>query len=75
MKILIHSETNERTIKRNLGRSEYSYYFVLRDFRPLLERLGEVIEVFEPETEVDAIWTKATVANETCVFLCSDCVA
>ena len=31
MLIIIHSETNKTTIRQNLGRPEYSYYFVLRN--------------------------------------------
>ncbi|BAP25365.1 hypothetical protein NCGM1900_6311 [Pseudomonas aeruginosa] len=38
MLIIIHSETNKTTIRQNLGRPEYSYYFVLKEFRPLLEQ-------------------------------------
>ncbi len=48
MLIIIHSETNQHTINRNLGRSEYSYYFVLKEYRPVLERLGRVVEVADP---------------------------
>ena len=55
MLIIIHSETNQHTIAQNLGRSEYSYYFVLKEYRPVLERLGRVIEVSDPQTEVDAL--------------------
>ena len=39
MLIIIHSETNRHTIAQNLGRSEYSYYFVLKEYRPVLERI------------------------------------
>ena len=53
MLILIYSETNQRTIAQNLGRSEYSYYFVLKEYRPVLERLGTVVEVTDPDEEVD----------------------
>ena len=37
MLILVHSPTNAHTLAHNLGRAEYSYYFVLKEFRPLLE--------------------------------------
>ncbi|MDI7138693.1 glycosyltransferase family 1 protein, partial [Pseudomonas aeruginosa] len=45
MLMLIPSETNKPTIRQNLGRPEYSYYFVLKEFRPLLEEIGQVVEV------------------------------
>ena len=39
MLIIIYSETNQSNILENLGKPEYSYYFVLKEFRPVLERL------------------------------------
>ena len=69
MLIIIHSETNQHTITQNLGRSEYSYYFVLKEYRPVLERLGRVVEVSDPQTEVDALYRDALSRGESCVFL------
>jgi len=69
MLIIIHSETNQHTISRNLGRSEYSYYFVLKEYRPVLERLGRVVEVMDPNTEVDALYAECQSRGEPCVFL------
>lgn len=69
MLIIIHSETNQHTIVSNLGRSEYSYYFVLKEYRPVLERLGRVVEVRDPETEVDALYFDCLARGQACVFL------
>ncbi len=69
MKILIYSEVTAASIARSLGMPEYSYYFVLREFRPVLERLGEVIAVDDPAREVDAHYAAARAAGERCVFL------
>jgi hypothetical protein len=69
MLIIIHSETNQHTIAQNLGRSEYSYYFVLKEYRPVLERLGRVVEVSDPQAEVDALYLDALSRGEDCVFL------
>ncbi|MGE7965081.1 glycosyltransferase [Pseudomonas sp. NPDC089918] len=69
MLIIIYSETNQRTIAQNLGRSEYSYYFVLKEYRPVLERLGRVVEVSDPQTEVDALYLDCLSRGEDCVFL------
>ncbi|WP_166222040.1 glycosyltransferase [Pseudomonas atagonensis] len=69
MLIIIHSETNQHTIAQNLGRSEYSYYFVLKEYRPVLERLGRVVEVADPQAEVDALYRECLARGEPCVFL------
>lgn len=69
MLIIIHSETNQHTIAQNLGRSEYSYYFVLKEYRPVLERLGRVVEVLDPQAEVDALYLECLGRGEPCVFL------
>ncbi len=69
MLIIIHSETNQHTIAQNLGRSEYSYYFVLKEYRPVLERLGRVVEVADPQREVDVLYRECLDRGEPCVFL------
>lgn len=69
MLILIHSETNQRTIRDNLGKPEYSYYFVLKEFRPILEQIGQVLEVTDPDTLVDALYDDCRARGEDCVFL------
>jgi glycosyltransferase involved in cell wall biosynthesis len=67
MKILIYSHTNESTIKKNYGMAEYSYYLVLKEFLPVLKKLGKVIIIADPESEVDAIYKKHIFGD--CVFL------
>jgi glycosyltransferase involved in cell wall biosynthesis len=69
MLILIHSETNKSTIAQNLGRSEYSYYFVLKEYRPVLERLGTVVDITDPDEQVDRLYLEALSRGEECVFL------
>jgi glycosyltransferase involved in cell wall biosynthesis len=69
MIFIVHSETNEATIEENLGQSEYSYHFVLKEFRPILQQLGKLITVIDPEHEVDDIYRSAARAGEACVFL------
>ncbi|MGV8865197.1 MAG: glycosyltransferase [Pseudomonas sp.] len=69
MLILIHSETNKSTISLNLGRSEYSYYFVLKEFRPVLEQLGTVVEITDPDEQVDRLYRESIGRGEECVFL------
>lgn len=69
MKFLVYSEVNAVNIATSLGKPEYSYYFVLREFLPVLQRLGEVVVVASPATEVDAHYERACVAGEACFFL------
>lgn len=69
MIIIIHSDKNESTIQQSLGKPEYSYYFVLKEFRPVLEKIGKVIVVDNPEKEVDVIYKASTQRGEHCVFL------
>lgn len=70
MKIIVHSSYSAQTIGANLGKAEYSYYFVLAGYLPALRRLGEVVTVDDPETEADAIYDAAKAKGEACVFLC-----
>ena len=69
MIFLIHSETESGNIVKNLGASEYSYYFVLKEFRPLLEEMGLVVAVSDPAQEADRIWDNAARHGEACMFL------
>lgn len=69
MLILIHSETNKSNIQQNLGRPEYSYYFVLKEFRPVLERLGQVLEISNPDEQVDRLYFDCQSRGEACIFL------
>jgi len=69
MIIIIYSETNSGSIASNLGLPEYSYYFVLKEFRPVLEQIGIVVAVSDPAREVDDIYRSAKAHGESCVFL------
>jgi len=69
MIIIIYSDTTACTIESNLGQPEYSYYFVLKEFRPVLEQLGIVVTVSDPRHEVDPIYRSALAHGESCVFL------
>ena len=69
MLIIIYSETNQSNILESLGKPEYSYYFVLKEFRPVLARLGRVVEVTRPDEEVDQLYADCLERDEDCVFL------
>lgn len=70
MIIIIHTSTPGGDLRHQLGRPEYSYRFVVEEFRPLLQELGTIIEVTDPEHEVDAIYADCQRNGESCVFLC-----
>ncbi len=69
MILLEHSAYDADTIERNLGFSEYSYWFVRKAFRPILQRFGVVVPIGRPEREVDAIYHSAHAHQEPCVFV------
>lgn len=69
MRFLVYSEVTAANISTSLGLPEYSYYFVLKEFTPVLEQLGEVTVVEDPAREVDPLYFKALAAGERCVFL------
>lgn len=69
MKFFVFSEISAARIASSLGASEYSYYFVLKEFLPVLQMLGEVVVVENPEAEVDQLYDIATAAGEDCLFL------
>ncbi len=51
MKFLVYSATTAATIESSLGSVDYSYYFVLQSFLPLLRRFGEVEVLSAPLDE------------------------
>ncbi len=69
LQLLIYSETTAATVSGNLGRAEYSYYFILEKYLPLLCRLGEVVYVSDPHREVDPLYRKALKRGRESVFL------
>lgn len=69
MIFLVHSETTADTLLRNLGQSEYSYYFVLKEFRPVLDSLGLVVPIADPLHEAGRVCRAAAARGEECCFL------
>lgn len=69
MQILVHSSTTSASVRDDLGKPEYSYYFVLKEYRPMLEELGTVVDVTDPATEVDPFYLDCRDRGEPCVFL------
>lgn len=69
MKILVYSAMNAETILQNFGEPEYSYFFVLREFMPVLQQLGEVEVIEDPARDVDHRYHAAAARGEQCIFL------
>ena len=69
MKIIVYSETTASTVAGNLGQPEYSYYFILEKYLPVLSVIAEVVFVSDPVKEVDALYDEAARAGVLCVFL------
>ena len=70
MLILVYTKYNKETVIDNIGKSEYSYYYVLQRFLPVLRKIGQVIQVQEPLVEVDTLYDDAKKNGQHCVFLC-----
>ncbi|CAI8842170.1 Glycosyltransferase [Pseudomonas sp. IT-347P] len=68
MNFILYSDVNARSISQSLGRPEYSYYFVLKAYRPVLESLGRV-HVVASADDVDPLYLQLRQAGEECLFL------
>ena len=55
MIFLLYSTVDENTISASLGTPDYSYYFVMRGFQSILEKLGTVRIVSNPAIEIPEI--------------------
>lgn len=69
MIILVHTKFNSNTIPDSIGKSEYSYYFVLKKFLPVLREIGDVVVIENPAVEVEEYFNKASKEGRRCVFL------
>tara|TARA_R110000796_G_scaffold241303_1_gene362655 strand:+ start:8249 stop:9694 length:1446 start_codon:yes stop_codon:yes gene_type:complete len=68
MIILVGSKIDQISIQGSLGKPEYSYFFLLKDFLPALEQMGRVIMVRSAE-EVESLYAQHSSAGEEVVFL------
>jgi glycosyltransferase involved in cell wall biosynthesis len=66
---LLYSATNRDNLRDKLGHAEYSYFFVLEQFRTMLEKRATVIVVSDPQSEVDPIYDAMRREGRACVFL------
>ncbi|MDP3847596.1 MAG: glycosyltransferase [Pseudomonas sp.] len=68
MIILISSKIGQADIHAALGKSEYSYFFLMKDFIPALERVGTVIQV-KNLAEIESLYAGYRAAGQDVVFL------
>ena len=68
MNFILYSDVNDRSISQSLGRPEYSYYFVLKAYRPVLESLGRV-HVVDSVSEVDPLFQRLAAEGEESLFV------
>jgi len=85
MILLVHAEQDDHSIADHLGEAEYSYYFVLREFRRLLEEIttvvrirdyeecldsaGRLVGAYRVDHVVDAVHRLCRAEREHCLFL------
>ena len=68
MIIIVSSEVNHASIQGSLGKPEYSYYFLLKQFMPALEQIARVIPV-ESSNDVDPLYKQLSETGENVLFL------
>lgn len=68
MIILISSKISQTDIHASLGKPEYSYFFLMKDFLPALERIGTVI-VVDDAAQIDDLYSQYAASGEQVVFL------
>lgn len=68
MIILVSSKISQADIHASLGKPEYSYFFLMKDFLPALERIGTVIQV-QSRDEIESLHSSYSAQGESVVFI------
>lgn len=68
MIILVSSKISQADIHASLGKPEYSYFFLMKDFLPALEQIGTVIQV-RSRDEIEALHASYSDQGESVVFI------
>jgi len=69
MIFILYSAANRDSISSEIGLPDYSYYFVLEKYSDVLKKMGEVVVVNDPATDVDEIYIKYKDEGRYCVFM------
>ena len=70
MIFLVHVPFTEDSIEGEVGLADYSYYFVMQAYLPVLQALGKVVEIEDPLQEADEWYRSCAARGEYCVLLC-----
>ncbi|MFZ2319301.1 MAG: glycosyltransferase [Pseudomonas sp.] len=68
MIILVSCKISQADIHASLGKPEYSYFFLMKDFLPALEQVGTVIQV-QSRDEIDALHASYSAQGEAVIFI------
>jgi hypothetical protein len=68
MIIIVSSKIGRDSINASLGKPEYSYYFLLKEFLPALKQIGTLVEAATPE-DVDTLYDHHRSRGESVIFL------
>ncbi len=68
MIILVSSKISQADIHASLGKPEYSYFFLMKDFLPALEQLGTVIQV-QSRDEIESLHASYSAQGESVIFI------
>ncbi len=69
MVILIHVAETKKSISTKIGAEDYSYYFVKEHYKHILEKFTTVIEIKDPDAEVDFIYNECKTLGIRCLFM------
>ena len=67
MIILVGSKIDQASIQASLGKPEYSYFFLMKDFLPALEQFGSV-RIVNSTDQVEALCAEHRITGEPVVF-------
>ena len=68
MIILISSKISQKNIQASLGKPEYSYFFLMKDFLPALERIGTVVQT-QTREEVESLYRSYSARGDQVIFV------
>ena len=70
IQFIVSAALSKQDVQRQSGSSEYSYRFVLEGFKPLLSKLGTIVEVEDPtKASIDELYANNSKAGIDSIFL------
>ncbi len=68
MIFFVYTTENDGSINKKLGAADYSYFFVMKTFLPILQRLGQVVIINKP-AKVNAKYAAAKARGQSALLL------